>query len=267
MHVSINVFEELSKVREQRPLVHHLTNWVTIYDCANVVRTMGALPVMAHAREEVEEMVGIASSLVLNIGTLDESMVSSMKLAADAANRKGIPIVLDVVGAGATKYRTKTCMELIENCKISVIKGNAGEIGVLAGAEAKVRGVESEGLNADKKQVVQSLATTSGSVVAMTGKEDFIGSKNKVLVVENGSEWMGKIVGTGCMAASVIGAFVAVQKDYAVASAAALSAYGIAGELAGERNPKGPGTFKESFFDELYNLDQSTLIRSKIRLA
>ncbi len=254
----VNVFELLSRVRENKPLVHHITNWVTIYDCANVVRTIGALPVMAHAAPEVEEMVGISSALVLNIGTLTPDVIEAMKLAATAANKKGIPIVLDVVGAGATKYRTDTCNELINEFKISVIKGNAGEIGVLAGANAEVRGVESMGVEGDRIDIAKGLSDAKRATVAMTGKQDIVAGNGKVFLVDNGSEWMGKIVGTGCMAASVIGAFVAVEKDYPLAAAAALSAYGIAGELAA-KGAKGPGTFKEAFFDELYNLDKEKL--------
>ncbi len=255
---SVEVSSLLARVRETKPLVHHLTNWVTIYDCANVVRTMGALPVMAHAEEEVEEMVGIASALVLNIGTLDPTMISAMKKAAAAANKRGIPIVLDVVGAGATKYRTNTCNELIKEFKIAVIKGNAGEIGVLAGANAQVKGVESMGVEGDKAEIAQRFARSTGSVVAMTGKQDIVASADRVYFIDNGSDWMGKIVGTGCMAASVIGSFAAVEKDCALAAAAALSAYGIGGELAG-KNPAGPGSFKEAFFDELYNLNKEKL--------
>ncbi|MFA6048823.1 MAG: hydroxyethylthiazole kinase [Candidatus Micrarchaeia archaeon] len=261
MTSQIDVFGLLSRVREKRPLVHHITNWVTIYDCANVVRTMGALPVMAHAAPEVAEMVGISSALVLNIGTLTPQVVESMKLAANAANKKGIPIVLDAVGAGATKYRTDTCNELLNEYKIAVVKGNAGEIGVLAGAKAEVRGVESMGVQGDKAEIARNFAKAGKFTVAMTGKQDVVAGKSgEVFLVDNGSEWMGRIVGTGCMAASVIGAFVAVENDHAVAAASALSAYGIGGELAG-KNPKGPGTFKALFFDELYNLDEAKITK------
>ncbi len=260
MTSQVNVFGLLSRVREKKPLVHHITNWVTIYDCANVVRTIGALPVMAHAAPEVAEMVGISSALVLNIGTLTPQLVESMKLAAGAANKKGIPIVLDAAGAGATTYRTDTCNELLEEYKIAVVKGNAGEIGVLAGAKAEVRGVESMGVQGDKAEIARNFAKAGKFTVAMTGKQDVVAGNGKVFLVDNGSEWMGRIVGTGCMAASVIGSFAAVEKDYAVAATAALSAYGIGGELAG-KDPKGPGTFKALFFDELYNLDEAKITK------
>ncbi|MBD3388019.1 MAG: hydroxyethylthiazole kinase [Candidatus Altiarchaeales archaeon] len=255
----------LEKVREEKPLVHHLTNWVTIYDCANITRAFGALPVMAHAAEEVEEMVGIAGALVLNIGTLTPELVDSMIKAGKAANRKGIPVVLDAVGVGATRLRTDSALKILEEVKVTVLKGNYGEVGVLAGAEAEVKGVESMGVEGDPVELARGLAGQLGLTVAMTGKQDIISDGTTTYLVDNGTEMMGSIVGTGCMAASVIGAFTAVEKDAPKAAAAALSCYGIAGELA-SKDSRGPGTYKERFYDEVYGLKREEA-ESKTRLT
>ncbi|MFH1588357.1 MAG: hydroxyethylthiazole kinase [Candidatus Diapherotrites archaeon] len=250
------------KIREQKPLVHHITNWVTIYDCANVCRAIGSLPVMAHAKEEVQEMTGIASALVLNIGTLTNELIEAMKLAGKKANEKGIPVVLDAVGAGATKMRTEKVKELLNEIKIDLIKGNSAEIGIIAGVEAEVKGVEAINVSKEPKELVKDLAKELNAVVIATGKIDYVSDGKRVFAVKNGHSLMGQVVGTGCMAASVIGSFAAVEKDYASAAAQALSFYGVAAELAAKES-KGPGTFKEKFFDELFNLNEKTFNEMK----
>ncbi len=248
------------RVHKEKPLVHHITNWVTIYDCANITRACGALPVMAHAIEESAQMASIASALVLNIGTLTSSLIESMIEAGKSANLKNIPVVLDAVGVGATTFRNEKAAELLENIKIDIVKGNASEIAKLAGLDVVTKGVESTEVGADLIAVSKNLANARNMTVVITGEEDIISDGNKIYIVRNGHRMMGCIVGTGCMAASVIGAFAGVEKDYAYASASALVCYGIAGELAAPES-KGPGTFKENFFDELYNLDNETILR------
>lgn len=259
-----DAYSILEKIKETKPLIHHMTNWVTIYDCANVTRTIGALPVMAHAPEEVDEMVGLASSLVLNIGTLTSEFIESMIIAGKAANRKGIPVVLDAVGAGATKFRTYESKRLLEEIKIDVIKGNAGEIGVLAGVDAEVKGVESISVGGEPKDIAKSLAKSTGATVVITGKTDYISDGQNTYEIKNGHDLMGEIVGTGCMATSVIASFCAVESNYAKASSAALSCFGIAGELAADKSC-GTGSFKEEFFDSLYGIkEEQVKTRSKI---
>src|SRR5664279_6190504 len=140
--MNLQAYSLLEKVRQQKPVVHHLTNWVTIYDCAQVVKTLGASPVMAHAQEEVAEMAQIASALVLNIGTLTVDFVEAMKLAAQSANQKGIPVVLDVCGAGATTLRDQKCLELLNEGRVDVIKGNVSEVARIGGESVKTRGVD-----------------------------------------------------------------------------------------------------------------------------
>ncbi len=247
------ISETFEKVRSNKPLVHHITNWVTIYDCANMTRAFGALPVMAHAKEESGDMAAIASALVLNIGTLTPELIDSMIIAGKSANRKGIPVVLDAVGVGATKLRDDEAFRLLKEIKIDIIKGNASEIAKLAGENVTTKGVESTKVEADLIEVAKKLASKCNSTVVITGKEDIVTNGKKVYLVSNGHAMMGCIVGTGCMAASIIGAFAGVEKDYPKAAAYALASYGIAGELAASKS-KGPGTFKENFYDEAYNL-------------
>ncbi|MFH1849885.1 MAG: hydroxyethylthiazole kinase [archaeon] len=251
-------YKLLEKVREKKPLVHHLTNWVTIYDCANITRSIGALPVMAHAIEESADMVRIAGALVLNIGTLTPQMIDSMISAGKKANELGIPVVLDAVGVGATPLRTDSANRILDNVRVSIIKGNSAEIGVLAGAEAEVRGVEAMSLSGNPKKIAETYAKAKSATVVMTGKTDIVSNGTDTYMIKNGHEMMGCIVGTGCMAASVIGAFAAVEKDYAAAAASALVCFGVAGELAAGTS-NGPGSYKENFYDEIYNLDKEKI--------
>ncbi|MEA2081787.1 MAG: hydroxyethylthiazole kinase [Elusimicrobiota bacterium] len=254
----MQTWELLEKVRKEKPLVHHITNWVTIYDCANIVKSFGASPVMAHAKEEAADMASLASSLVLNIGTLTNEIIESMKLAAGAANKKGIPVVLDVCGAGATRFRDEKVEELLSEVKINIIKGNASEIARVAGMEVKTKGVDSGKVDADFQDMASALASAKSAMVVITGAEDIVSDGTAVYKVSNGTDMMGKIVGTGCMAASVIGAFSAVGTDLARASAAALVCFGIAAEIASGIST-GTGSFKEDLFDCVYNLNREQI--------
>lgn len=259
-------FELLKKVRQQKPIVHHLTNWVTIYDCAQIVKTMGASPIMAHAPAEMAEMTHIASAVVLNIGTLTSEFVESMKIAARTANNKGIPVVLDVCGAGATRLRDEKCFELLGETHISIIKGNASEIARIAGESIQSRGVDSAEVKANKIDLVRKLAKTYNAVAVMTGPEDILSNGEKTYIVSNGHPIMTSVVGTGCMAASVIGTFAAIEKDYALAAACGLVCYEIAAEQAAT-DCHGPASFKERLFDSLYSLnDETVTVNQKVRV-
>jgi len=249
----INIGELLETVRKKKPIIHHITNYVTVNECANITLAIGAAPVMAHAKEEVEEMVSISNALVLNIGTLDPAQIESMLIAGKKANQLNIPIILDPCGAGATKLRTDSVKLLISSLKIAVIKGNTGEIGTLAGVKAEVHGVESGAMLGSEEKAAESLAKKTGSTVIITGKTDIVTDGNKTYRIHNGSPMTGKITGGGCMAASLVASFAAVEKDSAKAGTAALVCFGIAQELA-EKNSKGPLEFRKNLFDELYNL-------------
>lgn len=261
--MKIKVFDLLEKVRMQKPVVHHLTNWVTIYDCANIVKVFGASPVMAHAAEEVADMAKIASSLVLNIGTLTVDFVRSMKIAAKSANEKGIPVVLDVCGAGATALRDNKCFELLDEVKINIVKGNASEIAKIAGENVRTKGVDSSAVDKNLVDVAKFLAKKRNCTVVITGKEDIVASAaadDKVYIVRNGVPMMTNVVGTGCMAASVIGTFAAVESNLSLAVACGLCCYEVAAELAA-KSAKGPGTFKTALYDAVYNLDRKNINR------
>lgn len=256
----------LEKVRSERPLVHHLTNWVTIYDCANIVKVFGASPVMAHAPEEAAEMAALASALVLNIGTLTSDYVASMILAAKSANKKGIPVVLDVCGAGATPFRDEKCFEILDSCRVDIIKGNSSEIARIAGESVSTRGVDASAVDAvgrSLRAVSEGLASERDCTVVVTGPEDIVagsasGRGSRTYLVRNGHPMMACIVGTGCMAASVIGTFAAVEKDFARAAASGLVCYEVAAEIAALK-AGGPGSFKERLFDAVFNLDEQAL--------
>lgn len=265
--ISHELSDLFAQLRKQRPLVHHITNYVTVNDCANITLCLGAAPVMAEAIEEVEEMVALANVLVLNIGTLRRVQVDSMILAGHRANELSIPIILDPVGAGATRYRTETANRLLEELHISVLKGNAGEIGVLAGSGGTVRGVDSFGTKGDPLEICREFAKTLKATVVVSGPTDFVSDGKRTLLVDNGDELMGKISGTGCMASSIVGAFTAISKDHVMSSVAGLAAFGIAGENAAQ-HAKGPYSFKVALFDEMASLDPPELEkRAKVRVA
>lgn len=246
-------------LREKRPLVHHITNYVTVNDCANITIAAGAAPVMADAPEEVCEMVTFAGALVLNIGTLNKGQIESMMLAGGMANDRKIPVILDPVGAGATRFRTRSALRLLDELDITILKGNAGEIGVLAGAEAQVKGVDSFGMTGDPVHVARDFANQAGVTIVVSGATDIVTDGSQVLLVENGHPMMGSISGTGCMAASLIGAFSAVSEDPVSASAAALAAFGIAGEKAAA-GARGPYSFRTALFDEMALLTHDDLV-------
>jgi hydroxyethylthiazole kinase len=262
----IQVYSILEKVRSEKPLVHHITNWVTIYDCANIVKILGASPVMAHAQEEVADMTALASALVLNIGTLTTDIIAAMKIAGAVANKKGIPVLLDACGAGATPFRDEKCFELQGNIKIDIVKGNSSEIARLAGVAVQTKGVDAVEVEQNLIHIAQELACSWNCTVVITGREDIVAdNKNALYRVNNGHHMMAKIVGTGCMAASVIGTFAAVERDYALAAAAGLCCYGIAAECAAEKT-QAPGAFKERLFDCVDNLNRD-IIEKRMRIS
>ncbi len=243
--------EVLRNLSEERPLVHHITNYVTVNLVANVTLCTGALPVMAHAINEVAEMSSAASALVINIGTLDDSQIESAIVAGESANEGGIPIILDPVGAGATTLRTRTAERLLTELEISIVCGNAGEIATLAGLSAEVRGVES--LAGDAKVATHQAARALGVTVAATGETDYVSDGTRTLAVENGHPLMGRVVGSGCASTAAVGCFAAVGGGDMEAVANALAYFGRAGEIASGK-ADGPGTFEPRLLDSLADL-------------
>ena len=243
--------EVLRKLGDERPLVHHITNYVTVNLVANVTLCTGALPVMAHAYEEVEEMTSLASALVLNIGTLGSDQIESMLLAGRKANERSIPVILDPVGAGATSLRTKTAERLLAELEISAVCGNAGEVATLAGLSAEVRGVES--LSGDAKEAAMQAARALGVTVAATGETDYVSGGGRTLAVENGHAFMSRVVGSGCASTAIVGCFAAAGGANPETVAEALAYFGQAGEVAAE-GAGGPGTFEPRLLDAVAGL-------------
>jgi hydroxyethylthiazole kinase len=257
--VSISAGATLATLRDRKPLVHQITNYVVMNETANATLALGALPVMAHAVEEVEEMVGLASALVLNIGTLSPHWIEAMVLAGRAANARGVPVVLDPVGAGATRYRTDTARGLLAELDVGVLRGNAGEIATLVGIEAEVRGVESIAAGSDRGELARKAAATLGVVASVTGPVDHVSDGTRVIAIENGHELLATVSGTGCMSTAITGSFLASKPEEPLEAAAeALVAFGVAGEDAAA-GARGPGTFHAGLYDALYALDPRTL--------
>lgn len=245
--------DALARIAASKPLVHQITNIVVANDSANLTLGFGALPVMAYAPQEVAEMAAIAQALVLNIGTLSEEEVAAMLIAGEAAAATGIPIVLDPVGAGATRFRTESALRLLDALPITVLRGNRGEIGALVGS-GEVRGVEATG-SEDPQTVAQAAHETFGVTVAVTGATDVIVGKEQTYFVHNGTPLLGMITGSGCMATATIGIFNAVGDDPALQTALGLAAYEMAAERAAIGDP-GPGTFRARLLDEVAALQQ-----------
>jgi hydroxyethylthiazole kinase len=263
--VSVSPAATLRTLRERKPLVHQITNYVVMNETANATLALGALPVMAHAREEVEEMVGLAGALVLNIGTLSPHWVEAMVAAGKAANSADTPVVLDPVGAGATRYRTDTAKRVLAEVDVTVLRGNQGEVATLVGVSAEVRGVESIGTGGEPAELARSAGRSLGLVASVTGPVDHVSDGERVLAVANGHELLASVTGTGCMSSALTGCFLAVKRDEPLEAAAeALAAFGVAAEDAA-REAKGPGSFHVGLYDALASLDPATLdARAKI---
>jgi hydroxyethylthiazole kinase len=249
----------LHVLRERKPLIHQITNYVVMNETANATLALGALPVMAHAVEEVEEMTRLASALVLNIGTLSERWVEAMFLAGAAASERAIPVVLDPVGAGATGYRTDTARRILDVVGVTVLRGNAGEIATLVGARAEVRGVESISTSIAPAELAVQAARLLGVIASVTGPVDHVSDGERVLTVSNGHELLTTVTGTGCMSSAMTGCFLAAKPGEPLEAAAeALAAFGVAAENAAAV-ADGPGTFHARLYDALYALDPATL--------
>ena len=243
----------LEAVRAKSPLVHNITNYVVMNNSANALLAIGASPVMAHWSEEMEEMTSIAGALVINIGTLDERWVEAMLTAGGVALRKGVPMVLDPVGAGATSQRTAVALRIIEECKPAVIRGNGSEIMALVSADIKSKGVDSSLSSHDALSAAQSLAKSTGAVVVISGETDYITNGTVTHTVEGGDAIMTAVTGMGCTSTALVGAFLAVESDALVAATSAMAVMSLAGERAAAY-AKGNGSMQVNFLDELYNL-------------
>ncbi len=254
--------DALVEIRARRPLIHQITNYVSMNNTANVTLHIGASPVMAHAIGEVREMVRHAGALVLNIGTLDPAWIESMLAAGREANERGIPVVLDPVGVGATALRTDAVEAILAAVRVDVVRGNAAELSAIAGLAAEIRGVDAISADAPSTAAAIVARRTGGAAVA-SGAIDHVADTTRAARVENGHPLMGAITGSGCMATALIGAFRSVQPDPFLAATAAMIAFGVAGEIAAERSA-GPGTFRQNLMDAVYGLGDE-VIRARAR--
>ena len=244
-------WNDLQRIRETAPLIHNITNFVVMNSTANALLAAGASPVMAHAQEEVAEMAGIASSLVLNIGTLSGPWVDAMLIAGKVARDRGLPTVLDPVGAGATILRTATALRLLEEVAPRIVRGNASEIRALALLEGGTKGVDAAHPVEDALDAARILSRRWGCVVSVSGAVDLVVQGERVVRVRNGHPMMARVTGMGCTATALTGAFAAVDSDPLMAAAGAMALGGVAGEMAAAR-AKGPGSFQVEFLDALH---------------
>ncbi len=243
------------KVRQKRPLIHHITNYVTAGDCANMVLAAGASPVMADDPAEAAEMTHLATALVLNLGTLDGRKIESMKRSGKAAADKKIPIILDPVGCGATRFRTETAKMLLAVVHPQVVRGNVSEIAALYDGSARTEGVDAAETDQGRNHqlLAESAAQLWHCVVAVTGPVDVVTDGTRTALIRNGCAMMSCMTGTGCMASSLSAIFCAVHKDYFEAASAALVYMGLCGEEASQ-NSAGSGSFRSALFDAASNM-------------
>ncbi len=260
----------LKNVRVKTPLVHNITNYVTVNDCANIILAAGGSPIMADDINEVEDITSICGALVINMGTLNERTIASMLAAGKRANELGLPVVFDPVGAGASRLRNETALMLVENIRFSVIRGNISEILFIATGGGNTQGVDAS--DADRAtsggidgavKLAQDLSKRTGAVIVITGAVDVVAKTERVYIIRNGHPMMGKITGSGCMLTAVLGAYAAANPDSLLdAAAAGVCAMGLCGERAFELTQKaggGTGTFRTHLIDCMSNLDANAL--------
>lgn len=249
------IWSHIQLLRQTSPLIHNVTNYVVMNNTANALLAVGASPVMAHAKSEVKDMVSIASSVVINIGTLDEYWTEAMLFAAQSAHEMQKPWVLDPVGAGATAFRNQVINELLKFCP-SVIRGNASEIMAIAKSNVRTtKGVDSSAQSEDAVSAAKSIVEENQITVCISGATDIIVNDKQVYEIHNGHQLMTKVTGLGCTASALVGAFSGVVSDPAEASLAAMALLGVAGEIA-EKSSAGPGSLQVQIIDKLYNISE-----------
>ncbi|RKR06842.1 hydroxyethylthiazole kinase [Kushneria sinocarnis] len=247
----------IDRVRAQHPLIFNITNAVVTDLTANGLLAVGASPVMSNALEEAADMAAAADALVLNIGTPSAAQVEAMLAAGRAANQHGIPVVLDPVGVGATPFRNRTVRTLLDELELALIRGNAGELGYLAGLDSRVSGVDATA-GADTPAIAERACEQLGLPVLVTGREDAMTDGSTLHVVRNGHPLLSRVTGTGCLLSSITAAFLACDDQVMRATADATGFYGVAAELAAAHG-EGPGSFRHRLLDRLAELDTAGL--------
>jgi hydroxyethylthiazole kinase len=250
----------LSKVRKANPLIHNITNIVVANFSANGLLALGASPFMADAHEEVVDIATMSGAVVLNIGTLNDYAIQSMVLAGQSANKHGVPLVLDPVGAGATAYRTSVTQRLVNEMQITALRGNVAEVANVIGESWSIKGVDAGEGEGDVVHLAETAARKLGCVVIITGKDDVITNGNTTYIASNGHPILTKVTGTGCLLSAVVGAFLAVSEGaWLEAAVEALSFYGVAAEIAAELTvDQGPGSFQIEFLNQLTQVKPET---------
>ena len=254
------IYKSIEDIRAKSPLIHNITNYVVMNNTANALLAIGASPVMIHAEEEVEDMAAIASALVINIGTISAPWIRGMFKAFAKARSKGVPVIIDPVGAGATPYRTRTIRDLISADQPTIIRGNASEIMALIDDKLQTKGVDSTADSNEAVHAAQRISEKHKCAVCISGAVDYIIFENRIVKVANGHPMMTKVTGLGCTATALCGAFAAVEKNPLVAAAKAMAVMGIAGEMAASRSA-GPGSLQMHFLDILYRLTENDITR------
>ena len=268
MDIKKNVMTALEELRKKNPLVHNITNYVTVNDCANAILAIGASPIMADDINEVADITSISSAVVINIGTLSKNTISSILEAGKKANELGIPVVFDPVGAGASILRNDTTTEIIEKIKLSIIRGNLSEISFIAGLEVSTKGVDSSEADSknDAVSIAKSVAKKLNCVVAITGEVDIITDGETLIKIKNGHKMLSMVTGTGCMSTALAGSFAGATSDYLTAAVAGILSMGISGEISYKNYGKiGTGSFHIAIIDALSNLSPE-IIRDRALL-
>ena len=255
------IWENIQKVKNISPLVHNITNYVVMNSSANALLAAGASPIMAHAENEVKDMVKIASALVINIGTLSKKWVDAMKIALKEANKLKKPVVFDPVGAGATSYRTEIVKELLYTGTMSVIRGNASEIMAILSANQKTKGVDSTESASNAVEIAKILNKKYNCVICISGEIDYIISANEIAQIHNGHELMARVTGMGCTSTALIGAFAGIEENSFVAAVSGMALMGVAGELAVSTSI-GPGSLQMHFYDKLHNITSDEFFKT-----
>lgn len=246
--------EDCRKIRQTSPVIHNITNYVAMSISANALLAIGASPIMSSEPEEMEDIVGLSSALTINLGCLERKQIEAMRIAAVTAVRLGKPWVLDPVGAGASRLRTNTALELISEYSPSVIRGNASEIMSLSGASARQHGVDSAEESRIASTYAASLARKYACIVSVSGPTDYITDGKEILSISNGDPIMPSVTAMGCTASAITASFLAVQDNALEAAANAMALMGLAGELAAT-SCQGPGSFAVEFIDTLACID------------
>lgn len=256
----------LQAVRSERPLVHCITNYVTVNDVANILLALGASPIMADDEAEVAEITSMASALVLNIGTLNARTIPAMIQAGQCANQKGIPVILDPVGAGASTLRRETTKRILAEVNVSIVRGNLSEIAFVAGLNSAVKGVDVGEEQHEAQEVAKLAAQKIQGIAAITGAVDVISDGSRLVCLQNGHPMLARVTGTGCMSTALVAAYAA-QTDALTAAVGGILSMGIAGELAYQATGAiGTGRFHLALIDAISRLDKDTL-RERARLT